>query len=363
MKTLLLFLLCFFNGLLFAQHLLQPGYQGAEYRELLQIFSRQTDSLKPGYPIPPPQFFHRVYRSPVTGLKNRWELWYENEKPIAAISIRGTIQDGLSWLENFYAAMVPASGSLQINDSTKFDYRLAADSGSMVHVGWLLGLAHMAPGIMSQVRASYVKGYKDFYLFGHSQGGALAYLLLSYLHYQQAAGNLPADIQWKTYCSAAPKPGNLYYAYDFDFITRGGWAFNTVNSADWVPETPFSTQTFRDFNRSNPFSNIDQVLGRQSFFARIYLKSKFKKMERATDKAQKKFTDYLGKMVEKQVKKALPQYQPPVYAQGNNYQRAGVPIVLIPDGAYWKRFPNNPQQVFTHHLLEPYYQLSKLYYP
>ena len=47
----------------------------------------------------------------------------------------------------------------------------------------------------------------------------------------------------KTYCSAAPKPGNLFYAYDFEHITEGGWAFNVVNSADWVPELPSTTQT------------------------------------------------------------------------------------------------------------------------
>jgi hypothetical protein len=35
------------------------------------------------------------------------------------------------------------------------------------------------------------------------------------------------------------KTGNLYFAYDFDYITRGMKAFTIVNTDDWVPETPF----------------------------------------------------------------------------------------------------------------------------
>ncbi len=90
---------------------------------------------------------------------------------------------------------------------------------------------------------------------GHSQGGAIAYLLTAHFYNLQQQGKLPADIRFKTYCSAAPKPGNLYFAYDYETTTRGGWACNVVNAADWVPETPFSVQTVSDFNTTNPFVN------------------------------------------------------------------------------------------------------------
>jgi hypothetical protein len=358
---LLIGLTCSFAGS--SQTYLQPGFSGKEYRELLEMFSRQEDNLRPDYEIPAPTNYKKVYRSPEVGLMNRWELWYRDDNRIAVINIRGTIQNSQSWLENFYAAMVTAQGSLQINDSTNFTYQLAADSNATVHVGWLLGLAHLSPTILQKIDESYKAGIREFFIFGHSQGGALAYLVRSHLHYLQQAGKLPADIFFKTYCSAGPKPGNLFYAYDFDFITRNGWAFNVVNAVDWVPQTPFSVQTLDDYSKVNPFANVDNALSGQNFFVRLYLKDKFRKMDKATTKAQKRFEQYLGRMLEKQVKRALPQYQPPKYVAGNNYQRAAMPIVLQPDAVYKNRFPDDQSKVFVHHLLQPYYYLSKVYYP
>lgn len=356
--TILFLILAHFIGR--AQTFLQPGFNGNEYREMLEIFSRQFDSIPT---IPAPVQYHRMYRSAEVGLKNRWELWYRNDNKAAVISIRGTVADLASWLENFYAAMVPANGNLKLNDSTYFPYQLARDSGAMVHVGWLVGMASLAPSVVRKVNDSYQKGIKEFIIFGHSQGGAIAYLLRSYLQSQQACGVLPKDIIWKTYCSAAPKPGNLFYAYDFDFLTRNGWAFNISNTSDWVPQTPYSVQTMRDFSKVNPFVDVSSILGHLPLFPRLYLKSKFNKMDKATTKAQKRFEKYLGKMVAKQVKKTMPQLEEPDYAPGNNYQRAAIPIVFEPDSEYHQKFPDQPDNVFVHHMLEPYYYLSKVYYP
>jgi hypothetical protein len=356
--TLLLLLLVYFSAQ--AQTVLQPGFSGSEYREMLEIFSRQFDSVPT---IPAPVNYHRVYRSAEVGLKNRWELWYRNDQKLGVISIRGTVASFASWLENFYAAMVPANGTLKLNDSTYFPYHLAKDSNAMVHVGWLVGMASLAPSIVRKVNDSYQKGIKEFIIFGHSQGGAIAYLLRSYLQSQQASGAIPDDIIWKTYCSAAPKPGNLFYAYDFDFTTRNGWAYNVSNTSDWVPQTPYSVQTVRDFSRVNPFVDVSTILGRLPLFPRMYLKSKFRKMDKATNKAQKRFEKYLGRMVAKEVRKSMPQLVEPDYAPGNNYQRAAIPIVLEPDAEYHKKFPEQPGNVFVHHMLEPYYYLSQIYYP
>ncbi|HEY3251697.1 MAG TPA: lipase family protein, partial [Ignavibacteria bacterium] len=136
---------------------------------------------------------------------------------------------------------------LQLNDSTSFDYQLSTDPKAMVHTGWTIGLGYLAPDIETKINEYYrQKHVKEFLLFGHSQGGAISFLLRSFLEYEKQKGKIPADIVFKTYCSAAPKPGNMYYAYDFDFITRNGWAFTIVNTADWVPETPFSIPTIHD---------------------------------------------------------------------------------------------------------------------
>jgi len=341
---------------------LQPGFSGREYLEMLKITASTGDSI-PTFPhIPAPSDYVRIYRSPVVGLMNKWDMWVRKDHKIAVISIRGTTGDLPSWLENFYAAMIPANGSLQLNDSTRFDYQLAADNKAMVHVGWLVGLGYLMPTMLTQIHMAYLEGIREFIIIGHSQGGAVAFLTRSYLYYLSQKGALPADMIIKTYCSAAPKPGNLFYAYDFDFITRNGWAFTVVNAADWVPETPFSIQTLTDFNPVNPFVNINPALQKQPWLVRLYLKGRYNKLRRVTRKAQKCFKSALGDMIYKQVKKNLTQLRAPQYADGNNFQRAGSSVVLQPDSAYYERFPNNPEKVFQHHWIEPYMILAEKYY-
>ena len=172
-----------------------------------------------------------------------------------------------------------------------------------------------------------------------------------------------SDIIVKTYCSAAPKPGNLYYAYDFDYINRGGWAFTVVNAADWVPEIPFSIQTLSDINEVSPFRRAKEVLKKQNFFVRIYLNHIYKDISHSAYKAQRKYAKYLGKKAYKRVKKILPDFEPPAYARTGNYARAGSQIVLEPDAEYYKKFPNDGSNMFINHLFLPYYYLLTKAYP
>jgi hypothetical protein len=323
-----------------------------------------SDTVGPdGRPkIGAPRQYVLQYRSAEMGMRNRWALCVRKDGKEAVIAIRGTVSDPVSWLENFYAAQVPATGSLQLSDSVRFDYQLAADSKAMVHVGWLVGLAYLGPSIVAQVRKAYGEGIHEFLLFGHSQGGALAFLVRSYLYYLQRQGRLPADISIKTYCSAAPKPGNAYYAYDYDFITRGGWGMTVVNAADWVPETPFSLQTMQDINPVNPFVNIDKALSRTSLIKRLYIKGKYNKLRCRSRKAAKAFRQVLGDMVYSQVRKTLSGLGRPEYAEGMNYQRAGTSVVLEPDSAYYRIFPNEAAKVFQHHGFDAYDWLAAKYY-
>jgi len=341
---------------------LQPGFDGKEYTDMLAINFQRFDSMMINPAIPVSSDYHTVYRSPELGLKNRWNMWYRNDNKLAVISLRGTVAELPSWLENYYAAMVPATGSLQLNDSTVFNYQLAADEKAHVHVGWLTGLAHLAPSITEQIKLAYQQGIHEFIIIGHSQGGALATLTRSYLFYLSQKGTLPTDIRFKTYCSAAPKTGNLYYAYDFDFITRNGWAFTVVNAADWVPETLFSVQTLTDFNPVNPFTNVAGVIKKQHLITRWFIKYKYNRLKNGVRHAQKRFERNLGGMVFRFVHKILPQLKEPVYVHDNNYQRAGVPIVLQPDEEYYKRYPNTGTNIFVHHMFAPYYLLAKKYY-
>ncbi len=361
-SVFLLFIL--FTGSLHAQPAaaqLKPGFDIDEYLSLLSISSRQGDAVRAGEQVPAPVGCRRIYRSPTVGLDNRWDFWLRDDT-VAVISLRGTTAQLPSWLANFYAAMVPATGAITLNDSTRFTYKLAENPAAMVHTGWLVSLGSLAPTILEQVRLAYGTGVREFIIMGHSQGGAIAFLLRSYLHYLTENGGLPRDLVYKTYCSAAPKPGNMYYAYDYDFLTRNGWGFNVVNGLDWVPETPFTVQRISDFNPINPFVNVKLALKKQPTLVRWYATHVFNKMDKATRTAQQRFQKYLGNVVYSQVKKTVPQLKQPAYAPGSNYMRAGVPIVLLPADAYRKTFPDDPKQVFLHHMLWNYYTLAKQYY-
>ena len=245
---------------------LKPGFDADEYIHVLDRCSAQVDPEFKGKTLPKETHYERVYRSKETGLHNKWELWLSKDKTVMAINLRGTTSDIDSWIENFYSAMIPATGSIKLSDTNTIHYKFAEDPKAMVHVGWTIGACSMLPGIEEKIRQYYALGTKQIIIEGHSQGAALAFLVSSCLHYEVKEGHLPKDLVMKTYCSAAPKPGNLYYAYDFDFINRGGWALTIINAADWVPETPFSMQTVRDVNPTNPFTHVKETARKQKLF-------------------------------------------------------------------------------------------------
>jgi hypothetical protein len=358
MQARLLFFLFLFSQPLLAQTL-QPGFDKAEYLDMLCIAARVADTpwTSANVKLPEPRGYKFVYRSPTVGLENKWDFWRSADGR-AVVSIRGTTLEPVSWLANFYAAMVPATGSIQISNSFTFNYKLAENPRAAVHVGWLISMACLQSDILEKINEAYREGVKDIVLTGHSQGGAITYLLTSHLLYLQKEGKLPNDIRFKTYCGAGPKPGNLYYAYDYENLTRGGWAFNVVNAADWVPETPFSVQTVNDFNNINPFKNAKAIIKKQGFPKNIALKHVYKKMTKPSLKAQRRYQKYLGKMLYKEVKKTLPEFNQPQYYDSNHYVRTGTMIVLMPDVAYFQQFPDNaPAKLFIHHFPEPYYFL------
>lgn len=363
MKTRLRFLLlvmaCLSFGSASAQtNRLKPGFEQAELIEMLKVTGGFYDTLVIGEPTR----CKRVYRSPVVGLDNKWELW-QRDDGVGVISLRGTTLNPLGWLENFYAAMVPATGQLQLGPNEPFSYKLARNPRAAVHAGWLIGMAYLARDIMPKLDSAVKTGTREFIVTGDSQGGALAFLVTSYLH-SQMGNRLPADLRLKTYSIAGPKPGNLYYAYDYEAITSGGWGFNAVNSADWVPEIPMSIQTSDDFNRTNPFTGIPQAIRSQKFFKRVALNYAFKKLDKPTRKAQREYQRFLGGYMEKIVQKNLPDYRSPTYYQSNHYVRTGQTVVLLADEAYYQQFPDDPKKLFQHHLLKPYlYLAEKLTYP
>ena len=345
---------------------LKPGFDKEEYLELLRMHvllydSTKADTSKPKSLITKPTHFTNVYNSAIVGLDNKWGLWINKKHPIAVLNVRGTTQNPVGWLENFYAAMVPAIGEVKLTNDYTFQYHLAYNPKAAVHIGWLVGMAFLARDMMPKIDSCYKAGIKEFVVMGHSQGGAISFLLTSHLYQLQKDKKLPGDIRFKTYASASPKAGNTYYAYEYESLVDGGWGYNVVNAADWVPELPFSVQTLNDFNETNPFKNIEPVIGKQRLLARVALKHAYKQMKKPSEKAQRNFQKYLGNYASKSIVKALPEFQAPVYYKSNNYVRIGPTIALIPDATYYQRFPDSEKQIFIHHLPDPYLYLMQKY--
>ncbi len=336
---------------------LHPGFDKQEYIELLKVSARTTAAPKYYEAIAAPQRFRMLYQSTVMGLGNLWDLWVDSSN-VAVISLRGTTAESVSWLGNFYAAMVPAKGQLQISDKENFSYQLANNPRAAVHIGWLVSMAFLSKDILPKIDSSYKAGIKDMIIMGHSQGGAIAFLLTAYLYNLQQQHTLPTDIRFKTYCSAGPKPGNLYFAYEYEAMTQYGWAYNVVNSADWVPETPMSIQTTSDYNNSNPFLSAKKMINKMKFPKNIALRYAYSRLDNPTKAAQRRYQNYLGKMVSKAVKKSLPGFIPPTYYKSNHYVRAGNTIVLLADSAYFNLFPESTTNLFPHHFHPPYLYLA-----
>lgn len=339
--------------------ILKPDFDKSEYIELLKINQKvhlAIEKWDEDQSIPLPQEYNFIYRSPVVAFDNLWDLWIHNQKRVAVICVRGSIATEASFLANFYAAMIPAKGELQLDKDFLFEYTLAENPNAAVHVGWFISMAYLSNTIETKIDSLYKSGIKDFILTGHSQGGGITFLLTAHLERLKKQNKLPQDIQFKTYCSAGPKPGNLFFAYEYENLTSNGWACNVVNTADWVPDVPFSVQTINDFTETNPFRGAKKMIKKQKFPKNIALKHVYKQLSKPSLKAQKNYEKYLGKMVSKAVKNQIPSYQAPEYYKSNYYVRTGRTVVLLADEAYFQIYdndPNNPE-IWRHHFIEPY---------
>ncbi len=353
------FILLMSANFIHAQHL-NPGFDAKEYLDLLSLLAQKNES-KTADTIAIPPSYKLAYQSKEIGFDNQWSLW-KNDKNQVAITIRGSVQSSVSWLSNTYEAMIPAFGNLSLSKDLQFPYQLSADPNAAVHAGWMISAAFLLPDITSQIDSCYKQGIRDFYIAGHSQGGPISFFITSELRHLQTIGKLAANIQFKTYASASPKPGNLFYAYEFEKSTQDGWAFSVVNPLDWVPEMPFSIQTTQDFNPLNPFPLIQGLIAQQGLAKKLVLRHFYNQIDKPSKKSQRKMEKLLGKNVFKLIQKKLPELQEPQYFPSNNYVRTGAIRVLIPDEGYYKLFPQDSEKSFTNHDYRAYLYLAQQLY-
>ena len=356
-KTTFLLVTLLFSKQIMAQHL-KPGFDKDEFMELLKIGARTTADSTYYNSFPEPARFKLVYQSSPVGLDNLWQLWVDKDS-VAVISVRGTTTTSVSFLANLYAAMVPAKGRLVLAKDFTFNYNLSEHPKAAVHLGFLISMAYLSRDILPRIDSFYKHaGVKEIIIAGHSQGGAITYLLTSYLENMKKEGRLARDIKFKTCASASPKPGNLFYAYEYENLTAGGWAYNVVNTADWVPEVPFSIQTINDFNNINPFTNAKTLIKKQKFPANLALRHVYNRLSKPALRTQKNYEKFLGKMMSKYIKKTLPDFVPPLYFKSNNYTRTGLTIVLNADSTYYKNFPQVAVNIWFNHTQKPYMFLT-----
>ncbi|MFW6248720.1 MAG: lipase family protein [Bacteroidota bacterium] len=357
-----IFTIILFPSTVFGQKL-KSGFNSTEYRDMLLIaeFTNNLDSTKLSG-LTHPADYKKIYRSEPMGLDHLWELWMRDDG-VAVISIRGTTPKTESWLANYYVAMIPAEGSLVLSRDNTINYKVAENPKAAVHTGWMIGMASLSIDILPRIDSLYQTGTRHFMITGHSQGGAISFLLNAHLQHLQKQEMLPSGIRFKTYSSAAPKPGNLFFAYDYEMMNHNGWAFNVVNTADWVPETPLTVQTIYNFNEINPFKNARKGIRSQKFPRRLYLMHAYKRLYKPAERTRKNYEKYLGRAISKQIKNFMPEFVPPEYYETINYSRAGHTIVLKPTGEYDKIFPDDQENIYAHHLPKNYLFLIDEYYP
>ncbi len=348
------------HGSIGAQTKLRPGFDKEEYTEMLRMASSfASDSFSMASKIEEPIHFQHVYRSPVMGLENCWDLWISGDS-VAAISIRGSVSKALSWIGNFYAGMVPAQGILTLKDTIA--YKLTDNQEAAVHAGWLTSTLFLTNDILTKIDSCHRAGINDFFVTGHSQGGAISFILTALLYQRQKEGALPSDIRFKTYSSAAPKPGNTQFAYEYETMTRGGWAFNVVNPVDWVPETPLSVQTLDDFTPNNPFTEVKSMIRQQKKLSdRIKFKFLYAQLAKPTYRSERRLEKYLGKTIGNMIEEQVEHFSQPGYFKSACYMRTGNTIVLIPNDQYFESYPHISPDKFKHHMFNAYKFLIDCY--
>lgn len=349
MKSLLPLLCMILSGAVQAQ--LKAGLDTAECISALRLGAEQlkkVDSLSISGPD-----WTLVLRSPEVGLYNRLDVWKQGDGTIW-VNLRGTTAQSLSWIENFYSVMVPARGSMVLTDGSAVAYDFSDHPRASVHAGWTLGTLELAQMLLPVLDSLYAAGHRDWVISGHSQGGALTYLTTALLKRKQTHGAW-AGTRIKSYATAAPKPGNLYFAYSYEHLCGFGWHHTLVNAADWVPETPFSIQTLKDFNPTNPFRGAREQLKAQPWPKNWVLLGMYGKMEDRLEDAEETFEEYLGeKLFKLALEPAYPQLQYPETADNLNYARCGTAVMLYPTEAYYSRFPLEQSNVFGHHMFDAY---------
>ena len=353
-KTTLITLLVIYAGVSFAQF--NPAFNKQEAKNLVAIcnywFNGKIEGVDSTYID---STYKLLYESKPTKMDNVWQLWQKGDSAVV-INLQGTTKKTISWLENFYATMIPAQGEMILPDSSKVKYKFAKNIKAKIHTGWAIAIETMLPDILNHLKEANNKGIYNVYITGFSQGGALVHILRAAFEYLPEE-KLSSKNKFKVYAFAAPKPGNRFFAYDYaSYTSLKNPSYTIINSGDWVPQVPFSIQSPDDMVDVNPFIALENNDFEMAFFKRLFIKKLYYSMKNPLKKSQKRFKKVLGSDVEKQIKKSIGEFSTPNKTDDFSYFPVGIQVILEP----WEGTTNDKiLSIFWQHIPAHYYYLIK----
>jgi hypothetical protein len=302
---------------------LRPGFDKQEAMEMIQLCNSFTyiERYNNDAAIIP-NGYERTYSSGVFGMDNMFQV-YTSNKGYAVINFRGSTDKKISWMENLYSAMIPSTGTIQIKDR-KVDYKFAEDTAANVHAGYALGLAYLNTDVIFHIKHLNALGIYDIMLTGHSQGGALCQLMMSYLEYLPT-GTISPKNTFKLYAFAAPMVGNVAFVAEYDkHHTKANMSYLIINEEDVVPSLPIA---YRDGPLITETEITSLFNKEQSFDFKGLAYNGFVNMfEKSIGNVNKWFST----KVDRQIGNDLGNYSLPPYTNNINYSRVGNVIYLAP---------------------------------
>jgi len=275
----------------------------------LELFGTDTTIIPKGYV--------KTYTSEVLGMDNIYQIYQKDN--IAIINLRGSTSKKISWMENIYSAMIPAKGVIKIQDE-KFKYTFAKNNLTAVHAGYALGVAFLHEDLLLHIKRLNKEGIYNFLITGHSQGGALANMLLAYLQ-NLPQNKLSARNSFKCYSYAAPMIGNKAFTEEYnERFCNTNMSFNIVNPADLVPTLPVN------YKESNSFSQgLKSLFLEEASFGEKFKDGIFLLFDRNLGNAVRK----LSTSVVKQISKEVGAVTMPPYVDDINYHKLGNRIEIF----------------------------------
>ncbi len=352
-------LILFLNSPIHAQF--SEGFNKKEAKDMIAIcnsfsFIKTINSDKSIIP----KGYKKIYESGSVGLDNKWQLWSNNK--YAIINLRGSTSEQISWLENMYSAMIPATGEITLPGNEIFNYKLAQNPKANIHSGWTLATAFLAKDIIQHIKMLNYEGVYHFIITGHSQGAAIAQLLRSYL--ENTENIINKKNRFKTYAFASPMVGNKFFSTEYsENFSSSSFIINNVT--DPIINTPFTIDKRKMLDPRDIETLMDSS---KNIFKTLAFRAVEKIIFSNPDSA---YIEKAGTNIHRQISKKIGPFKMPKYQLDMTYTPVSNPILIGPFSEknfikkkYYKKFDLDSKKIFYQHKPYLYYlEILRRYFP